>query len=159
MREVDAKFPAPSERAQKIHKVVKEHAPDATYWDIVCFCIEIFGALSLDPEFAPVVGDTVKKLSNQIYTIHYMHAEELLSEPNKAGADIRAKSSTDIPGSHKGRSGTVLHAEESLSSEGASGNGERQGASSDADDQSDKGSSPETTERGTSSDDERAEGD
>src|SRR3990167_1650644 len=146
MKEVDAKFPSPNDRAQHIHKVLKEHDPDASMWDIACFCVEMLNVISLDPALQPVIGESVKSLSRQVYSIHYFNSEELFGAGLEARR-IRERSSSATDVSDRGSSDASQTDQGSSNGERASSSEHRLGHSSKDDDEDNKGNPDQTAEQ------------
>ncbi len=66
--EIDARTDAPNVRAQRIWHVLRQHAPNESNWDVLCFAVEYVGMLS--PEF-PWLEDVARALAARVYTAHY----------------------------------------------------------------------------------------
>lgn len=67
--EIDQRVAAPEVRADRIWKILREHAPDKTNWDVLCFAVEFIGMLV--PEY-PWLEDVAKPLVSRVYTAHYV---------------------------------------------------------------------------------------
>lgn len=66
--EVDAQTPSPSERAKYLYDKLIALEPKPTHWDLVCFCAETLGMLTLD---LPVTNRFTSAALRSIYELHY----------------------------------------------------------------------------------------
>lgn len=66
--EIDARTDSPHVCAQRIWNILRQHAPNETNWDILCFAVEYIGMLV--PE-CPWLEDVAKPLAVRVYTAHY----------------------------------------------------------------------------------------
>jgi hypothetical protein len=158
MEEVDKQYLSPNQRAEAIHAVLKEHIPDATMWDVVCFCVEMLGIASLDPGLQPVIGDSIKVLSRQIYSIHYFNTEELFS----ARLDVeraRVRNDSAAPVSNRRSGGSPQNSETLASAEGTSDSRNGIGLGSETHGEDSKGSVAEELESKTEGNAGNIEGD
>jgi hypothetical protein len=71
--EVDAQTPSPSERAKYLYDKLNALEPKPTHWDLVCFCAEAIGMLTLD---LPATNNTAAQLLRMIYEIHYYGGDD-----------------------------------------------------------------------------------
>lgn len=91
MRKIDLLYPSPSDRASKIHRLIQEQLPDATNWDVICFCVEYLGYMSVQPELMWLKN--VALLGNKlVYKAHYlMHEEYLKDQPLRSPSTVEAE--------------------------------------------------------------------
>lgn len=74
--EIDAKFPTPEARAQKILAFLKEkYGDDLDTWDVTCFAAEWLGMMC--PAF-PFLEDNARSLLRLVYFTHYQRFEREL---------------------------------------------------------------------------------
>jgi hypothetical protein len=68
IHETDTQQPSPSERAKYIYDKLNALDPKPTHWDLVCFCAESLGMLTIE---LPVTNKFVAQMLQVIYEIHY----------------------------------------------------------------------------------------
>ena len=68
MEKVDKKIPSPSVRAEKIYEIIKEHNPEVTNWDILCFAIQSIGLFGAEHPWLEIPA---KHLNRMLYIAHY----------------------------------------------------------------------------------------
>lgn len=74
VEELDRLTPSPEDRAQVVYNTIKTHLPEATNWDVICFCINYLALSSLSYEW---LKDATMHLARQVYNAHYFKTEEL----------------------------------------------------------------------------------
>lgn len=70
---IDKTSPSPSERAKYIYEQLNALDPKPTHWDLVCFCAETLGMLTLE---LSQVNTRVAEITRMIYEIHYFGGDE-----------------------------------------------------------------------------------
>lgn len=72
IKERDSLTPSPKIRAEAIWKILNQHQPRPTFWDLICFSIE---TISLAVQDYPFLARVIMVLNQQIYAIHYESSE------------------------------------------------------------------------------------
>lgn len=72
IREVDAQYPSPDERAQVVWELLKTAAPNLTAWDVICFAANYLGWQSAA---MPWLNLPAKHICRLVYTAHYVDRE------------------------------------------------------------------------------------
>lgn len=77
----DAETPAPEVRAGYIYKLLKEHGPELTNWDLLCFCSEYLASQL-------AVYDWLSPMSVRIITIRVMEAHYYRDDIPETGVKV-----------------------------------------------------------------------
>jgi len=72
---VDQETPSPSQRAKFVLDLLKQHAPNLTNWDLICFSVEYLGSQSIVYPWLNREKEVVK-ISRLVYTAHYARQVE-----------------------------------------------------------------------------------
>ena len=72
---IDAKYPNPEQRANKLWNNL--NIAELDQWDLVCFCAQSLGLLA---EQWPWLLSTVKQVNKLVYIAHYTNAEQLFGD-------------------------------------------------------------------------------
>lgn len=70
---VDAQTPSPSERAKYLYEKLNALEPKPTHWDLICFCAEALGMLTLE---LPVTNRFAAAALRSIYEVHYYAGDD-----------------------------------------------------------------------------------
>lgn len=78
--EVDAKYPSPTTRAERIWKIIQKDGRPTDY-DVTCFAVEWLGRMAIGPFSSDGLFRSIAKgLGKWLYNAHYHHAEEIFGE-------------------------------------------------------------------------------
>jgi hypothetical protein len=90
---IDAITPSPQARAEYIYNLLKTEHPELTTWDIMCFCAEFFGLMSVKWSW---LKDQARVLSRLIYMAHYevseFNNESGIRQQHNAGQEAEVES-------------------------------------------------------------------
>lgn len=74
IREIDSSIPSPSQRAEMVWEALKQALPNATNWDVLCFCVEFQGMMSQEYLW---LEEAAKASARIVYAAHYMFPEKI----------------------------------------------------------------------------------
>jgi|SRR5215203_720207 len=87
---IDAQTLSPAARAQVVWAALKEKLPDATNWDLICFCTEYLGYCVSEFEW---LEPPAKRLSTLVYTAHYLNAHAITESETRIKRDAEHSNS------------------------------------------------------------------
>lgn len=76
MREIDAKYKSPKDRAEHVFRILQKHK--ITNWDSLCFAVEFMAYQATDP-YMSWLEQPARHAAQLLYTMHYEMAENLYS--------------------------------------------------------------------------------
>jgi hypothetical protein len=88
--EVNAKHESIQARASRIYGLLREHNPDLTNWDLLCFAAEYAAYMSIS---YPWLNPPARDLARSVYLAHYLMAKEILEEEGQDVAKRREETS------------------------------------------------------------------
>jgi hypothetical protein len=68
IRDVDSKKDSPTQRAERVWRVISTYDPDLTTWDVLCFCAEFSALIAQRYHWILPVA---KRFVSLIYSAHY----------------------------------------------------------------------------------------
>lgn len=74
LKRIDERIASPSQRAEMIWEALKQALPDATNWDVLCFCVEFQGMISQEYLW---LEEAAKKAATLVYSAHYLYPEKV----------------------------------------------------------------------------------
>jgi hypothetical protein len=74
IQESDQISPSPEDRAAVVLAFIRQHMPDLTNWDLICFCSNYLAAESLSIQW---LQPPAKEITRLVYTAHYLDGRNI----------------------------------------------------------------------------------